>query len=71
MSRVDVPYELTTPTGAALLAGLVQEWGSLPAMVVTGSGYGAGTRELEQRVNAVQLVLGTRSVAERPAEGDG
>lgn len=71
LSRVDVPHELTTPTGAALLSALVGQWGPLPAMVVTGAGYGAGTRELEQRVNAVQLVLGTRSADERPAEGDG
>ncbi len=58
-ASVDVPYELTTPTGAALLAALVEHWGPLPAMTITASGYGAGTRELDSRVNAVQIVLGT------------
>ncbi len=59
VAHVDVPHELTTPTGAALLSALVERWGPLPAMTVTGSGYGAGTRELDARVNAVQLVTGT------------
>src|SRR5262247_2477883 len=44
---VDVPVELTTPTGAALLAANVRGWGPLPAMTVTATGYGAGTRELD------------------------
>ena len=58
IAPVDVPMELTTPTGAALLRALVTGWGPMPAMAITGAGYGAGTREIDQRVNAVQLVLG-------------
>ena len=58
-AHVDVPHELTTPTGAALLSALVTDWGPLPAMSITASGYGAGTRDLDARVNAVQLVVGT------------
>ena len=59
VADVDVPHELTTPTGAALVSTLTERWGPMPAMTVTGSGYGAGTRELDARVNAVQLVVGT------------
>lgn len=59
VAHVDVPHELTTPTGAALLSALVERWGPLPAMTVEASGYGAGTRDLDGRVNAVQLVVGT------------
>ena len=39
--------ELLTPTGAALLASNSDAFGSLPAMRLEGTGYGAGSRELE------------------------
>src|SRR5690606_39215599 len=61
---VDVPVELTTPTGAALLAATVTGWGPLPAMRVAASGFGAGAREIDGRPNAVQVVVGA---APRPA----
>ncbi|MFP5578491.1 MAG: nickel pincer cofactor biosynthesis protein LarC [Acidimicrobiia bacterium] len=70
-SQVDVGMELTTPTGAALLRALVSGWGPLPAMTIIGSGYGAGARELSERVNAVQLVLGDATVADPTGTGDG
>ncbi len=54
--------ELTTPTGAALLAGLVTSFGPLPPMTVTGGGYGAGARELADAPNVVQVVLGEEVV---------
>src|SRR5207245_402403 len=37
------PYEMCTPTGAALLAATVTRWGALPPMVVDRIGCGAGT----------------------------
>jgi uncharacterized protein (TIGR00299 family) protein len=55
---IDVPVELTTPTGAALLAATATGWGPLPAMRIGASGFGAGSRELDGRPNAVQVVLG-------------
>jgi len=55
---VDVAMELTTPTGAALLAATVTAWGPLPAMRIDASGFGAGTREIDGRPNAVQVVIG-------------
>ena len=69
-AHVDEPHELTTPTGAAILSALVERWGGMPAMAVRASGYGAGTRELDARVNAVQLVVGELSV-QRMAHGEG
>ncbi len=54
-----VPMELTTPTGAALLAGLCRGWGPMPAMTVTASGFGAGSREIDGMPNALQVVLGS------------
>ncbi|HEX6420916.1 MAG TPA: nickel pincer cofactor biosynthesis protein LarC [Acidimicrobiales bacterium] len=55
---IDVPVELTTPTGAALLAANVTAWGPLPALRVGASGFGAGAREVDGRPNAVQVVVG-------------
>jgi uncharacterized protein (TIGR00299 family) protein len=56
---LDLPFELTTPTGAALLAGMASGFGPLPAMTPTAVGYGAGTRDLDGRPNGVQVVFGT------------
>ncbi len=67
---VDVPVELTTPTGAALLAATVVGWGPLPAMRIGASGFGAGTREMDGRPNVVQVVVGD-SLADGAADGAG
>lgn len=64
----DVPVELTTPTGAALLASLVEGWGPMPAMRVESVGRGAGSRELDGRPNLVQVVIG-EAVAESVEPG--
>jgi uncharacterized protein (TIGR00299 family) protein len=53
------PYELTTPTGAALLASTVTRWGPLPPMTVSRVGVGAGGRDPAEVANVVRLVLGT------------
>ena len=42
----DIEAELVTPTGAALLAELVADFGPPPPMVVSSIGYGAGGRDL-------------------------
>jgi uncharacterized protein (TIGR00299 family) protein len=54
----DLPVELTTPTGAALLAALAVGWGPMPAMRVQATGFGAGTRELDGLPNVVQVIVG-------------
>ena len=56
---IDVSAELTTPTGAALLAANVSTWGPLPAMTIEATGFGAGARDLEARPNLTQVVVGT------------
>jgi pyridinium-3,5-bisthiocarboxylic acid mononucleotide nickel chelatase len=56
---VDVAVELTTPTGAGILAALCRQWGPMPAMTIAASGFGAGTREIDQLPNMTQVVLGT------------
>jgi uncharacterized protein (TIGR00299 family) protein len=54
----DLAVELTTPTGAALLAALAVGWGPMPAMRIEATGFGAGTKEFEGLPNVVQVVLG-------------
>ncbi len=56
---LEMGVELTTPTGAAILSTLAQGWGPIPAMSITASGFGAGDKDLEDRPNLTQVVLGT------------
>lgn len=56
--------ELTTPTGAAILAASVTRWGEMGAMRVVAAGYGAGTRDLADRPNLVRVVMGRREAEE-------
>jgi uncharacterized protein (TIGR00299 family) protein len=58
---VDVAVELTTPTGAALVATLSDEFGPLPGMMIAGTGFGAGSADPDGMVNATQVVIGSLS----------
>ena len=49
--------ELTTPTGAALLAHFAEAFGGLPRGRVERIGYGAGRREVPGRPNVLRAVL--------------
>jgi uncharacterized protein (TIGR00299 family) protein len=51
--------ELLTPTGAVLLAELVDEFvDGLPPLTIDRVGYGLGTRELPRQPNAVRILAG-------------
>lgn len=55
------PYrmELTTPTGAAIISVIVDDFmGGLPPMIVESIGYGAGTRDLPQQPNMLRAIIG-------------
>jgi uncharacterized protein (TIGR00299 family) protein len=56
--RFDGDGELTTPTGAAILAAVVDQFGAPPPMRIRAVGYGAGTRELADRANLLRAVVG-------------
>jgi uncharacterized protein (TIGR00299 family) protein len=62
------PYEMCTPTGAALLAATVTGWGALPAMRVTTVGTGAGGRDPAEVANVLRLVIGETVDAALPTE---
>ncbi len=50
--------ELLTPTGAAILTTLAEEFGPLPAMTIERIGYGAGQRDLENIPNVLRVLMG-------------
>lgn len=58
VSQCDEPHELVTPTGAALLAELVEAFGPMSALRAERIGYGIGTRENKTRPNVLRAVLG-------------
>lgn len=60
---IDVSVELTTPTGAALLAALAVDFGPMPDLVIASTGFGAGSAELDDRPNLTQVVIGDRTAA--------
>lgn len=62
------PFELVTPTGAALLAELAEF--KRPSFHLQRAGYGFGSRDTG-RLNAVRLWLGETGTVETPAPGDG
>ncbi|NOZ38748.1 MAG: nickel pincer cofactor biosynthesis protein LarC [Planctomycetes bacterium] len=53
----DVQGELTTPTGAAIVSTLVDDFGPLPAMTISATGYGAGQSDFEHP-NLLRLLVG-------------
>jgi uncharacterized protein (TIGR00299 family) protein len=58
LAESSVPCELTTPTGAAILASVVDSFGPLPSMSVERIGCGAGQKDLEEQANVLRLFVG-------------
>ena len=50
--------ELTTPTGAAILAAVVDQFGAIPPLTLRAAGYGAGNKQLADRANVLRIVVG-------------
>ena len=55
--------ELTTPTGAAIVTTLADEFGTMPAMRISSVGYGAGDRDFKKHPNLLRVVIGEQSQA--------
>ena len=54
-----IEQELVTPTGAALVKSLSSDFGDFPAMNISRTGYGAGSRKLSGDLpNLFRLVIG-------------
>ncbi|HUS58280.1 MAG TPA: nickel pincer cofactor biosynthesis protein LarC [Planctomycetota bacterium] len=55
--QTEIEAELTTPSGAAILATLAQAFGPMPACTIDAVGYGAGTREIAGRPNVLRVFI--------------
>lgn len=58
LEQSNIRAELTTPTGAAIAAVLVQEFGTIPSMQVHSIGYGAGTKNFQDHPNVLRVIIG-------------
>jgi uncharacterized protein (TIGR00299 family) protein len=68
LAQTAIRGELTTPTGAAILATVVQQWVETPAMTVHSIGVGAGQRDLIEQPNVLRVFVGEAEA--NPAEAD-
>ncbi|MEE2642809.1 MAG: nickel pincer cofactor biosynthesis protein LarC [Planctomycetota bacterium] len=59
----EIEAELTTPTGAAIVSTLANDFGPLPDMSVETVGVGAGTRDLEEQANVLRILVGAQDTA--------
>jgi pyridinium-3,5-bisthiocarboxylic acid mononucleotide nickel chelatase len=66
LSQIAVPFELITPTGAALVAEFQNSVGTLPLLRPTKTGYGLGSRDLPERANVLRAVLGEKVASSGP-----
>jgi uncharacterized protein (TIGR00299 family) protein len=57
----DIPHELTTPTGAAIVKALSRGVLSSETIVVEAAGYGAGDREMHEVPNLLRIMVGRLS----------
>ncbi len=55
-----VDGELVTPTGAAIIATMVQEFGSIPDMKISDIGYGSGSRDFTEMPNLLRVFVGEK-----------
>jgi len=58
IEQSDIRAELTTPTGAAIIAVLAEEFGPIPSMKISSIGYGAGTKTFKQHPNVLRVIIG-------------
>jgi uncharacterized protein (TIGR00299 family) protein len=60
--------ELVTPTGAAILAGVVTNFAPPSGFTIDRIGYGAGTKQFQDFPNCLRLMLGSESDAPQGRE---
>lgn len=58
LAESHVDGELTTPTGAAILATLVDSYGPLPSLKIDRIGYGSGDKDFATHPNILRLFVG-------------
>jgi uncharacterized protein (TIGR00299 family) protein len=66
-----VQTELVTPTGAAILAAVVDRFEAMKGFAVDRIGYGAGTKQFPDFPNCLRLMVGEERVAHAQSESSG
>ncbi|MCL2743914.1 MAG: nickel pincer cofactor biosynthesis protein LarC, partial [Planctomycetaceae bacterium] len=62
----EIPFELTTPTGAAILKYYAKHFGTMPSMTIHKAGIGAGGRDLTEQANILRIFLGESYSEDEP-----
>ena len=70
LTQCEEPNELITPTGAALLAEFVEEFGPMKNFMPGRIGFGLGSRDNPARPNVLRAILGESSAAVGTRLGD-
>ncbi|KIY23119.1 MULTISPECIES: nickel pincer cofactor biosynthesis protein LarC [Mesobacillus] len=60
LKETNIEGELTTPTGAGILATLIDKFQTMPSIKIEQIGYGAGTKTFKNHPNVLRLVIGER-----------
>jgi uncharacterized protein (TIGR00299 family) protein len=53
-----IPYELTTPTGAAIITAISDDFIPFPFLKIEKVGYGAGSKDIKSQPNVLRLFIG-------------
>lgn len=61
----EIEGELITPTGAAIISTVCEEFGAIPEMKIYRTAYGAGTREYKNFPNVLRLMIGETESREK------
>ena len=59
----NIPHEMVTPTGAAIISSLAQGFEAMPEMMIDRIGYGAGQRDFPARPNLLRIILAADSAS--------
>lgn len=70
LAQAPVTGELVTPTGAAILATVVNEFTDQPAMTVEHIGCGAGKKDFWEQPNVLRVFVGTAAAAPATEDSD-
>ena len=61
LEHTNIRGELTTPTGAAIVAALADEFSAFPSLKVQAIGYGAGTKTFAEHPNVLRVIIGEQA----------
>ncbi|GAB4533935.1 MAG: nickel pincer cofactor biosynthesis protein LarC [Thermodesulfovibrionia bacterium] len=66
-----IAFELTTPTGAAIVSTLSMNFGTIPEMSVSKIGVGAGNKDIKGQPNVLRIFVGEGFEEQRFRDKDG